>query len=405
MQKSTYRCVYNESFGCLSADTMYVRGCHGEFNCTGSRVECGSIKRSSSRCSCVSEAKLAAKREAKLAAKRLSHPHSGHKKEFDSLPVVGEVNASSWHQLTGTTSHELVPGRRYVPRSEAEYAASVLTFWGVLDTIVSEQNFGCVDKSPLSHPNTSMCTGRSDRFNPYAFGYMRPVQMLAHMRHIRRLASARTDGTVTSHLTYCEVGMNGGHGVAAALLADPHMVAHSFDLLEWRYSLAVVRLLQAHFPGRFHSHAGNSFDTLPRWSALPSSPRCDVMLIDGLHSAEATRLDALNFRAAAACGPHVAFFDDIQVVGVVIRRLVSERLLQVEEEHMFAGGSDEACLRLYKKRTHGMLRLQYMPHELVDQHYHLQYVCPTGEAGWGFAITRFVGAPCGATTSHGTTSL
>ena len=124
--------------------------------------------------------------------------------------------------------------------SEAEYEASVLTLWNELDTLVARHNYGCVHKSPLSHPNTSKCSGRAARFNPYAFGYMRPVQMLAHARHIRRVAATAAQSRA---VTYCEIGMNGGHGVAAALLAEPTLVAHSFDLHEWRYSLAVADFL------------------------------------------------------------------------------------------------------------------------------------------------------------------
>jgi hypothetical protein len=183
---------------------------------------------------------------------------------------------SALHQaLNGSLSpRELTPWRRYFPQSQTAYQASVLTMWNVLDTLIKAQNFGCVDKSPLSHP-TSACTGKSDRFNPYSFGYLRPVQMLAHARHIHRLAGAAT---------YCEVGMNGGHGAVAALLANPALVVHAFDLLEWHYSPTVAAFLNQSFPGRFHCHGGAMThmhaspraggDTLARSPAMLLCARC-----------------------------------------------------------------------------------------------------------------------------------
>ena len=158
------------------------------------------------------------------------------------------------------------------------------------------------------------------------------------------------------------------------------------------------------FPGRFHAHGGNSFDTLPRWSALPSSPKCDAMLVDGAHTADGARLDALHFRSAAAC-EHVAFFDDMQAPsGEAVRRLVREGSLALLEERHFEGGSEEACLRLYERRKARSVTssqtsssriwwIAHMPLEQRPSHFDLRVACPTKADGWGFAIARFRDVP------------
>ena len=67
------------------------------------------------------------------------------------------------------------------------------------------------------------------------YGYMRLVQLHAYSR----LGWNREGGH-----TYCETGVNGGHGTAAMLLANPQLVAHSFDEGIQPYSREVFDMLK-----------------------------------------------------------------------------------------------------------------------------------------------------------------
>jgi hypothetical protein len=202
--------------------------------------------------------------------------------------------------------------------------------WNVLDMLAKRHNYGCSDKSPwfsTKKSSKSACTGKSDRFNPFMFGYLRPVQMTEHAKHLRRI-----DAKV-----YCEVGMNAGHGTAAALLTKPDLISHSFDLLEWKYSPVVVDFLETTFPGRVHVHGGSSFTTVPAFFGTPGAPKCDAMLVDGLHTEEGTRRDLLNMRAAAACN-HVVFIDDLE----------SGRGSDLAMRKMVAAGATAGTLRAHR---------------------------------------------------------
>ena len=149
------------------------------------------------------------------------------------LFLAGDASPDGDRRLRNATTPDLpalkrgaIAGGRFAP-TDAEFPATVFSYWDVLDRFAVARNFGCVDKSPASNAKT-MCntrrrgtpwsrasrhllgTARSDRFNPYVFGYMRPAQMEAYARHIRLKQAS----------TYCEVGMNAGHGTVAVLLAS-----------------------------------------------------------------------------------------------------------------------------------------------------------------------------------------
>ena len=92
-----------------------------------------------------------------------------------------------------------VPEPRFIPQTHEQYLSAVYTLWNLLDHTMYQHR----SKRPV-----------------YPYGYMRLVQLKAYSRLVWRNPTART---------YCETGVNGGHGTAAMLLANPNLVAHSFD--------------------------------------------------------------------------------------------------------------------------------------------------------------------------------
>ena len=161
---------------------------------------------------------------------------------------------------------------RFVPRLIPEILSSVFEVWNLLDAIM-----------------------RMHSRVPWQTGYVREVQV----RRMLELASQSA-----GEMTYCEVGLNGGHSAAAMLLSSPNVTAHVFDLLEYRYSASVATLLRVRFGSRFQLHPGNSRDMLLGWSAVfvDAGYRCDLVLVDGDHTYLGTRKDIIDLRLAAADG-------------------------------------------------------------------------------------------------------
>ena len=143
------------------------------------------------------------------------------------------------------------PTPRFVPANRVEYYTSVYTLWNVLDGIMHRH-----------------------RFEPpqYSYGYMRRIQL-------ERYSDVVFQKNVK---TYCEVGVNGGHGTAAILLASPTLVAHSWDEARQGYSKEVFQLLKDYFGDRFIMHTGNSHHLLPN-AAKEFRGQCDLLLVDGDH--------------------------------------------------------------------------------------------------------------------------
>ena len=86
-------------------------------------------------------------------------------------------------------------------------------------------------------------------------GYLRELQV-RRMLELVRAPHVRT---------YCEIGMNGGHSLAAMLLAHADLECHVFDLFKWRYSEPVASLLNHTYRGRVRFYPGYSKHTLPQF--------------------------------------------------------------------------------------------------------------------------------------------
>ena len=140
-----------------------------------------------------------------------------------------------------------VPEPRFIPQTHEQYLSAVYTLWNLLDH--------------------TMYQHRSKRAGLSARIRARLVQLKAYSRLVWRNPAART---------YCETGVNGGHGTAAMLLANPNLVAHSFDPGEQPYSDEVFKILSVYFGPRFILHRGSSHVHLPKSAADADAGKCDV---------------------------------------------------------------------------------------------------------------------------------
>ena len=201
-----------------------------------------------------------------------------------------------------------VPANRFDPETYDQYLTSVYVLWNLLDRII------------LRH--------RPDRGMPQMpYGYMRLVQLHSYSRLVWKRDDVRT---------YCETGVNGGHGTAAMLLANPHLVTHSFDLGIQPYSRDVFDLLKLYFGERFNLYVGDSHRTLPQFAANESNHRqCDVILIDGDHG-DGAYDDIRDFKPLAACHAHVLLDDTLPTAAGVnagprnaIRQAVAQGMIKV----------------------------------------------------------------------------
>ena len=237
-----------------------------------------------------------------------------------------------------------VPTPRFAPATRSEYLASVFTLWNLLDGTIHKHR---------------------DRPRPiWPYGYMRRVQLEAYSRLVWQRPNVRT---------YCETGVNGGHGTAAMLAASPTLVAHSFDEVAQPYSEDVFKLLTTYFRDRWVPHRGNSHVELPRQASGALKGSCDVVLVDGDHSADGAYRDIVDFRRLASCGATV-LLDDVGGTGaklnngpsIALTRARDQGLLEIVEWHIYNKTSAEnPCLR----EKHGGK--------------------PMCVGSWGFAIARY----------------
>ena len=212
--------------------------------------------------------------------------------------------------------------QRFTPSTYEHMLVAILTMWNILDANV----------------NAAQLAGRGYTA-PYGtpYGYMRPVQLHAYTRLVWRNSRART---------YCEIGVNAGHGTAAMLLANPTLVAHSFDMGAYGYSEGAYRLLSLHFGERFQLHRGDSTRTVPDWAGSNQSVECDLLLVDGDHRYRGAYLDLVNMRQLASCNATVLIDDITLPPGKALDTAANEGLLTMVEKHVYGKRAPEnPCLR------------------------------------------------------------
>jgi len=220
-----------------------------------------------------------------------------------------------------------LPQHRYVPETYEQYTAAVYVLWNLLDGIIHQQMRG--------------------KTKPYIpLGYMRKVQLRAYSKMAWKRPDVRT---------YCETGVNGGHGTAAMLLANPSLVAHSFDPGEQPYSDGVFQALKWYFGERIVLHRGDSHRLLPAFLGDSTRGLCDVILVDGDHSEHGAYKDIVDFHPLAACNANVLLDDVMESARRfnanggpqrALARAESDGKLRVIERHVYnVTGPDNPCLR------------------------------------------------------------
>ena len=282
--------------------------------------------------------------------------------------------------------HAVRPSLIFQAKTKVQFLSSLFTFWNVLNGLVNRNNYGCNDKAPTS-TRRSTCSQLHDRFNPYSAGHLRPIQAEAHYEYMRSMKK--------ENIVYCEVGMNGGHSAAVALLASSSSQVHSFDMQEWKYSAIVADFLSQTFPDRFHAYNGSSFVTVPNYIKNSENPRCDVALIDGMHTYEGAMQDLTNFYNGAMACNHYLFYDDIYAgSGRALEKMISDGKIEIIEKFTFDYNSEQACLNVYYPVSEMYSRKyrKYLSWDDVNTNYKAKYQCSLlKEEGWSFAILKFKG--------------
>ena len=256
---------------------------------------------------------------------------------------------------------ELAPlgSLRFQPRTYDQYRAAVLTLWNVLDRVVTHASVG--NKAAPGTP----------------FGYMRVVQLEAYSRLIWQRRG--------EDLVYCEVGFNGGHGVTAMLLAAPRLTAVSFELGDRPYTAEAVRLLQSYFgPERLIYMRGDSTKTVPAYTESADHLMCDVVLVDGDHSAKGAYRDLINMGRLAKPNA-VLLIDDInEGPGKALRGAERDNIVRDVDWHEYNATSPEnPCIRRVRPNIDPSLRRFAKTYGPSQGHWHCS-------PHWGWATARYV---------------
>jgi predicted O-methyltransferase YrrM len=221
---------------------------------------------------------------------------------------IGPIRSSSACDPRSLAGCEMQPrlalttdssAHRFVPKDDTELLSAVFTMWNVLDSLMR----------------------RHEPTHEFQAGYLRELQlrrMLQPMRELQlrrmlQLARELPARSADEPWQYCEVGMNGGHSLAAMLQADPRIHATVFDLMAYNYSAPVAELLRTTFgAARIQMIQGDSHTTLKQWAAEPANQRsCDLIFIDGDHT-RASERDLREMQPAARPGAKIVV-DDLQM--------------------------------------------------------------------------------------------
>ena len=263
---------------------------------------------------------------ANMERRRLEESEKLALKRIQALNDLASAEQNRSSQLAASGFNELAPvgEPRFVPRTYEQFKTATLTLWNMLDRLIEKASVG----NPAS-PGTP-------------FGYMRVVQLEAYTRFVWDLQGSPR---------YCEIGFNGGHGVAAMLLAHPRLTAISFELGDRPYTAQAVALLQDYFGrNRLLYHKGDSAITVPSYAKSRDRVLCDVALVDGSHSRGQAYSDIAHMNTIAKPGA-VLLIDDInEGPGLALRKAETKRLVHSVVWHEYNETAPEnPCIRRVRK--------------------------------------------------------
>lgn len=328
--------------------------------------------------------------------------------------AIPPMAAQSHGPPTMLSAEKAIPPQpRFVVRNlPDQLRASIFTWWDLLD----RQMEAASGSSP----------------SKWMYGYLRPGRQLdAYIRAVQQRGVKR----------YCEIGINGGHGTVAMLLANPGIDVVAFDLAAYPFSTAVYDLLLTSFPGRIRIFKGNSHGDHDeqRWrlANLREPPRCgdnntgtgssddgsssssagvygsshgtaacfaaevlahrenacDVVLVDGDHAESGTLADIANMAHASSCAPHARLLVDDTDRGLrvdsgrAVARACATGLITLEEHAWFNHthrASHNPCLR------NGWSRLVDAKGEGARTPRFTRPLCVND---WGFVTARYRAPP------------
>ena len=109
----------------------------------------------------------------------------------------------------------------------------------------------------------------------------------------------------------CEVGFNCGHSTAAFLEASSAVRVRNFDLPDPRWGQQAYKFFRQRYPrNRLRIIEGDSSKTIPSFVfTKPHAHRCDLIVVDGLHTYEGSLRDLIRMLPMAQCNATVVFDD------------------------------------------------------------------------------------------------
>jgi hypothetical protein len=136
---------------------------------------------------------------------------------------------------------------------------------------------------------------------------------LAYFDKVKKMSELADDPRVE---TICEIGFNSGYSMLNFLTANPTARAFSFDIISNTYVPAAVNALHEVFPYRnIAIIAGSSAHTVPKMTdtLVRSNTLCNLLFIDGGHTAQILRDDITNMAKLANTTYNRVVVDDIHI--------------------------------------------------------------------------------------------
>lgn len=164
-----------------------------------------------------------------------------------------------------------------------------------------------------------------------------------------------------------EIGFNTGFSSEIFLEANPDCSVLSFDLGEWKYTMAGKNYIDYKFPNRHTLIIGDSTVTVPKYINDNQNNKFDLIFIDGGHQYEIAKQDMANCYKLAKDAT-VLIVDDTMFVKEGIAPWM-EGPTKVWTESLESGLIEQEMNRNYKwgkGMSWGKYKIKHGPKKLVD---------------------------------------